>query len=334
MNDKLYKQIDGCPMGSSISVVMAGIFMAKLERDVIKPPYPIFYQRYVDDTYVRKKKNVPDELFEKLNNYHENINFTKEPNPTKFLDTKISFDGSQIITAVVTKDNKLPPHWSSKTPKRYKRNIINGELHRAKKISSDFSKEIIRIRNKFKHAGYPIRFINSVINEFGKPKVIHSEPGEPKRRITVNLPFCADNEEFSKRFIKRLNNYTHDKYSFIVIWKTRKIRTLFPLKDRVVHVSDVIYEGICTCENNYIGETDRISGCRWNEHEDVKRNSEPAKHLKQNPTHKFKWKILTKAPKDKYKRRILETFFIKTMKPTLNNQIQNYPLKLFHNGIT
>ena len=136
------------------------------------------------------------------------------------------------------------------------------------------------------------------------------------------------------RIIDRLNGYTHNKYSFVVIWKTRNIRTLFPLKDRVVHVSDVIYEGICSCENNYIGETDRIAGCRWNEHEDIKKNSEPAKHLKDNPTHKFEWKILSKASKDKRKRRILETFFIKTMEPTLNNQIQNYPLNLFPNGIT
>ena len=236
---------------------------------------------------------------------------------------------------VVSKENILPPHWNSKTPKRYKRNTINGELHRAKKISSDFPIEVTRIRDKFKNAGYPIRFINSVINDFQKPKVLHGEPNAPaKKRIMINLPFCTDNEEFSKRFINRLNGYTHDKYSFVVIWKTRNIRTLFPLKDRVLHVADVIYEGICSCENNYIGETDRISGCRWNEHEDIKKNSEPAKHLKDNPTHKFEWKILSKASKEKYKRRILETFFIKTLQPTLNNQIQNYPLKLFPNGIT
>ena len=67
---------------------------------------------------------------------------------------------------MVSNDRKLPPHWSSKIPKRYKRNIINGELHRAKKISSNFDKEIIRIRDKYIKAGYPLRFINSVISSF------------------------------------------------------------------------------------------------------------------------------------------------------------------------
>ena len=39
-------------MGGSISVVMANIYMAKLENDLVKPENPIFYQRYVDDIYV------------------------------------------------------------------------------------------------------------------------------------------------------------------------------------------------------------------------------------------------------------------------------------------
>ena len=153
-------------MGGSISVVMAGIFMVKLEREVLKPPLPIFYKRYVDDTYVRRKKDEPDILFDKLNAYHQNINFTLERNPVKFLDTQISFSNDQIITAVVSKDNKLPVHWSSKIPKRYKRNTINGELHRAEKIASNFTTELERIRLKFKKASYPKPFVESVITSF------------------------------------------------------------------------------------------------------------------------------------------------------------------------
>ena len=34
---------------------------------------PIFYKHYVDDTYVWKKKNDVDMLFEKLNFHNENI---------------------------------------------------------------------------------------------------------------------------------------------------------------------------------------------------------------------------------------------------------------------
>lgn len=61
---------------------------------------------------------------------------------------------------------KLPTHWSTKTPKRYKRNTINGNLHRAWMISSDFEAEVKIIKDKFKSAGYPEKFINSVIKSF------------------------------------------------------------------------------------------------------------------------------------------------------------------------
>ena len=334
-NNTLYKQIDGCPMGGPISVVMAGSFMNKLERDVIIPPLPIFYKRYVDDVYVRRKKEVNDELLKKLNDYHENINFTVEKNPKKFLDTQIFFENNSIVTEVVSNEFKLPPHWSSKIPKRYKRNIINGELHRAKQISSNFDKEILRIREKYKNAGYPIRFVNSVISSF-----IDNRPKQPrnenKTRITINLPFCAENENFAKKLLSKLNSFTGDKYSFQIIWKTKKVRSLFSVKDRVniKHCANVVYEGTCSCDADYIGITDRNAVFRFAEHNNPAKNSEPAKHLKQNPQHKFEWKILSKTPKQKWKGRILEAFFIKTKAPTLNNQVDNYNLKLYPNGIT
>ena len=52
------------------------------------PAKSIFYKRYVDDMYVRRKKNDVDKLFEELNS-KENIKLTLEVNLTKFLDTKL-----------------------------------------------------------------------------------------------------------------------------------------------------------------------------------------------------------------------------------------------------
>ena len=51
-----------------------------------------------------------------------------------------------------------------------KRNAINGDLHRSKRISSNFDEEIPLIKEKFMKADYPLRFINSVVNEFQKGK--------------------------------------------------------------------------------------------------------------------------------------------------------------------
>ena len=62
-NNHLIKQIDGCPMGGPIYVVFSDIYMCKMEEDVVKPLKPIFYKRYVDDTYVRRKRNEADTFF-------------------------------------------------------------------------------------------------------------------------------------------------------------------------------------------------------------------------------------------------------------------------------
>ena len=45
----------------------------------------------------------------------------------------------------------------------------------------------------------------------------------------------------------------------------------------------------------HFGETVRNVEIRWEEHEDMQKDSEPAKHLKNNPTHPFTWKILLPA---------------------------------------
>ena len=54
-------------MCGPISVVFADIYLCKMEDDTVAATKPIFYKQYVDDTYVRRKNNTKDELFEKLN---------------------------------------------------------------------------------------------------------------------------------------------------------------------------------------------------------------------------------------------------------------------------
>ena len=94
--------------------------------------------------------------------------------------------------------------------------------------------------------------------------------------------FSSKNEKYSAYFIEKLVSFTSGKVRFNVVWNTRKIQSLFPLKDKVQHLSCVIHRGICSCGETYVGET--ISNCKkgWDEHNDVNKNSEPAKHLARN----------------------------------------------------
>ena len=337
-NGTLATQIEGCTMGGSLSGTLSNIFMKKLEQDIVVPTSPIFYKRYVDDVYNRRNKDEIDTLFHNLNSYHPNMKFTVEKNPNSFLDTTITRENDNTVTtAVYTKPNKVPIFWTSRVPKRYKRNALKTDLHRAKQISSDFENEIKRIKKKYRDAGYPPRFIEAVIKEFLEPQDLEEIPNwlfEDRQSIMIRLPFCETNESESWKFTNRLEQYTQNKYKFIIIWNTKKIRSLFPLKDKNLHRSTVIYEGICSCGDTYIGETNRNAQIRWSEHDKPSENSEPSKHRLAHKEHKFEWKIISSAPHHHGKRKILENLHIAKLKPKLNEQLQSDILKLFKHGYT
>ena len=113
-----------------------------------------------------------------------------------------------------------------------------------------------------------------------------------------------------------------------------KLRSLFPLKDKNLHPHYIIYRGTCSSGETYIGETERCSHLRFEEHEDIKKTSEPSKHLKANQNHSFTWEILSNAPSDYNKRKILEALFAAKFKPGLKEQVRSKKLSLFPNGIT
>ena len=123
-------------------------------------------------------------------------------------------------------------------------------------------------------------------------------------------------------------------FKVYIIWVTRKIKTLFPLKDKVHHKCCTIYEGLCSCNEKYIGESDRCSHTRVNEHENVNHGSEPSKHIKENPTHKFNWRIIARAPHETSKRKILEALYIRKFNPKLNDKVNSAKLRIFPNGIS
>ena len=88
-NQNLFNQTEGCSMGGPLSVTLADIHMIRTEKDIVTPLKPIFYKRFVDDIYNRRKKGIHEKLYERVINYYPNIKLTIEINPNKFLDTEI-----------------------------------------------------------------------------------------------------------------------------------------------------------------------------------------------------------------------------------------------------
>ena len=125
-----------------------------------------------------------------------------------------------IETRVHRKKTKLPTPWRSNIPKRYKRNTIKTELYQTKGISSNFTNEVTLIRNKFKAAGYPMRFVNSVIHESTATQtnedtefIIPPWLFEVKKKIVlVEIPYMKSESSF-KQFIKKFDKFTNDTFN-------------------------------------------------------------------------------------------------------------------------
>ena len=62
----------------------------------------------MDDCFSKKRKDEPDQLLDRLNNYHPNIKFTVEENPDHFLDTAFSYGNDSFDCKVYKKPGKLP----------------------------------------------------------------------------------------------------------------------------------------------------------------------------------------------------------------------------------
>ena len=83
---------------------------------------------------VAEKKFKHDELFEKLSKYYPKIKLTIGVSPKKVLDASLHLDNGIYDFKVYRKTTKQPTHWPSKVLKRYKRNMILGDLHQSNPI--------------------------------------------------------------------------------------------------------------------------------------------------------------------------------------------------------
>ena len=72
-----------------------------------------------------------------------------------------------VYNAIVSRKSiKLSMTWSSNIPKRYKRIVIIGDLHRSKRILTNFADEFKHTETKFLKADYPLQFVDGIIGNF------------------------------------------------------------------------------------------------------------------------------------------------------------------------
>ena len=80
-----------------------------------------------------------------------------------------------------------------------------------------------------------------------KSYIWHSSPLYTFQHIIEDDNYCELNEIKSKIFPKNFHKFTNSSFRMVITWKTRNLRSLFPLKDKNDYNSCVIYKGDGSC---------------------------------------------------------------------------------------
>ena len=109
---------------------------------------------------------------------------------------------------------------------------------------------------------------------------------DERKTVHFQLPFCKTNEQKVRSIVNKLEELTNNKVKFIYHLKTWKLKSLFPLKDRIKHKANIVYKGTCSYNESYIREIKRNAEIRWKEHcsnnDKKSKKSEVAEHLLKN----------------------------------------------------
>ena len=136
---------------------------------------PVYFRRYVDDTFALFRS--PDHL-KKFTNYlnskHKNIKFTYEnesSNSLPFLEILISRSENNFKTSVYDKPtfNRVYSNFNSFFYDQYEIGLVFTLLFRTFSIVSDFSRfdtEVSHLKDNFRKNAFPIKLVDNCITTF------------------------------------------------------------------------------------------------------------------------------------------------------------------------
>ena len=290
---------------------------------------PLFWNRYVDYTFTMfHNKDSANEFLYYLNSCHSNIKFTiefEQNHAIPFLDILVTRNQSNtFMTSIYRKKTftGLYTKWDSFTPRKHKINLIRSLTYRYYRLCSSGSllqSALNDLRKLLLQNGYPQGIINYHINDVLNK---NRQRQHSKKDIVIILPYLGLQ---SNQVAKGLKSCVYKFYSRvnlkIVFQSTRRIKSLFPYKDRInrSQQSRVIYRANCwDCNGFCIGKTKRRLHDRKTEHFKALAKNDNTSAIADRV--KAKWDhfdILTKGKTD-YHCKIKETLFIQELEPAFN----------------
>ena len=307
-NSKLFKQTSGIAMGNRLAPPVAIAFMHAFETSIFSKlvDLPALYMRYIDDilgvwTHGIDKLN---HFFNIMNSHHPSIRFTMEHTDSTstlaFLDTLLTVHPSGTYTTELYFKPMTAPiilHYTSAHPMSTKRAVLNAEVQRAMRVSSNpqaLNHSLAAVSKLFRRNGYPTHIIERTIKN---NKYHLCTKKQSTRKITkgqsntvyMRLPYI--NETITRRVNGIIRG---SKAPIRPVWiNTNSIQNNLissalvsppcPSGRKTCHTCEnglrgkcntknVIYQITCKlCENeqrheSYVGECTRPVRYRYNEH--------------------------------------------------------------------
>ena len=339
-DNNIYKQINGLPMGSPLSATLANIVMEEAETKIINELtyYIKFYYRYIDDTLICLPKNKINDIFDKFNNIHPNLVFTKENSindSINFLDLNIKVENNKIVTNWYRK-----PIWSGRYLNFYSNHSLSNKIgiiysltDRAILLSHEkyHNENLILVKNTLIKNGYPLTLLNEKIanrykylisNKYQNKKLTETNESKENNKKIITLPYINNFQEQFHRIFKNSNLQIIFNYDNTIRQKILKsIKTPTPTKFKY----NVVYKIECIqCNSLYIGQTCRFLHNRMLEHARSIKNYNSNSTALALHAHKFKHnfdfskvKILEHEQNIK-KRLLLEMIHIQKNKNSIN----------------
>ena len=274
--ESLYKQVDGVAMGSPLGPALANIFLGYHEEklfSVIKSP--IYYRRYVDDTFALFRSEEDSIGFHAaLNNLHKSLKFTSEKevdNKLAFLDVLVERTGSRLITAVHRKSTFTGQymHWSSFAPRQRKLDLIHTLTLRALSICSPsrLDSELQKVQEILVDNGYPLEIVKFHIAKRTNIFYRKRQHGPRPCPLYVKLPWIGERSIVFQKQLQAIVQICFGPGSLRVCHSTKSLMK-FNIKAPLPTLarSKVVYMFKCLCEKRYVGRTEQRLTDRINQH--------------------------------------------------------------------
>ena len=342
-HDGYYKQTDGLAMGSPPAPHLANGWMNGYDSTIGEGAR--IYFRYMDDIIRDIKKDCITDKLNEINSMHPSLAFTierEQDGSIPFLDMRIMNSNGYLTSTWYNKptDTGLILNYHALAPKRYKRSVVSGFVHRIHRACSTwmhFHSSLEKAKRILEKKQYPPSFYNPIIED-ALNRIVQSDKETHVTKTPEETNNATDVEEDSlnKRlfFIQYRGKCTDDFARALhrcnapctVVMTLRKLRTVLPsLKPLIAKNlrSGIVYQIKCPrCNACYVGQTDRHWQTRFKEH--LSRNQPVGAHL-----HRCKSKselkcedveILASSSRGEAYLMTLEALWIREVRPQINTK--------------